>query len=273
MLRADPNGVEQAVAVSVKPWRDSRDGRVVIGFIPALDARHAVVAKSVPTEGGLGGLDIPRGATIVSVNQKPVSSFYDIVAEVRRWQGQPVTLQYRLDAQAEGGVTLSAALTEKRVSVQSVLVEAVPFKSLERLYQAKDPIDAISMGYHRTGTFIAQTYVTLRRLIGGLISPKNLMGPVGIITVSYQIVAKQPLVNYIYFLGLISATIAVINFLPVPPFDGGLIVLMLIEKIKGSALSERTQGLLAYAGWAFVLLLLIYVTFNDIVRSLSGFFS
>jgi regulator of sigma E protease len=273
VLRADPNGVEQAVAVSVKPWRDSRDGRVVIGFIPALDARHAVVAKSVPTEGGLGGLDIPRGATIVSVNQKPVSSFYDIVAEVRRWQGQPVTLQYRLDAQAEGGVTLSAALTEKRVSVQSVLVEAVPFKSLERLYQAKDPIDAISMGYHRTGTFIAQTYVTLRRLIGGLISPKNLMGPVGIITVSYQIVAKQPLVNYIYFLGLISATIAVINFLPVPPFDGGLIVLMLIEKIKGSALSERTQGLLAYAGWAFVLLLLIYVTFNDIVRSLSGFFS
>ena len=106
------------------------------------------------------------------------------------------------------------------------------------------------MGYRRTWTFIAQTYVTLTRLIGGLISPKNLMGPVGIITVSYQIVAQQPLVNYVYFLGLISATIAVINFLPIPPFDGGLIVLMLIEKVKGSALSERTQGILAYAGWA-----------------------
>ena len=105
------------------------------------------------------------------------------------------------------------------------------------------------MGYRRTWTFIAQTYVTLTRLIGGLISPKNLMGPVGIITVSYQIVAQQPLVNYIYFLGLISATIAVINFLPMPPFDGGLIVLMLIEKVKGSALSERTQGIVAYAGW------------------------
>jgi regulator of sigma E protease len=267
VLRADSNGVEQTLTVTVRPKRESGTGRVVIGFVPALDARHAVVAKTLTAEGGPGALEIPRGARIVSVNQKPVSSFYDVVAEVRRWQGQPVTLQYRLDEQAEGGVTLSATLTEKPVSVASVLAEPVPFKPLDRLYQAEDPVQAISMGYHRTGTFIAQTYITLKRLIGGLISPKNLMGPVGIITVSYQIVAQQPLVNYVYFLGLISATIAVINFLPIPPFDGGLIVLMLVEKIKGSALNERTQGILAYAGWAMVLVLLIYVTFNDIVRS------
>jgi len=151
--------------------------------------------------------------------------------------------------------------------VRAQLAEPVPFKQLERLYQAGNPVEAIGMGYRRTLGFIAQTYVTLTRLIGGLISPENLMGPVGIITLSYRIVADQPLVNYAYFLGLISATIAVINFLPIPPFDGGLIVLMLIEKVKGSALTERTQGIVAYAGWVLVLVLLVYVTFNDIVRS------
>jgi regulator of sigma E protease len=267
VLRADANGVERTLTVNVKPRRDPAQDRVVIGFVPTLDAAHAVVAKTVPTEGITGALDIPRGARILSVNQKPVSSFYDVIAEVRRWQGQPVTLQYRLDKQAEGGVTLPAALTGRPVDVGSVLAEPVPFKPMDRLYQAKDPLNAIGMGYRRTWTFVAQTYITLKRLIGGLISPKNLMGPVGIITVSYQIVAQQPLINYIYFLGLISATIAVINFLPIPPFDGGLIVLMLVEKVKGSALSERTQGILAYAGWALVLLLLIYVTYNDIYRS------
>ena len=266
VLRTDANGVERTVTLNVKPRRDSSGDRVVIGFVPTLDAAHAVVAKTVPAE-GTAALDIPRGARIVSVNQKAVTSFYDVIAEVQRWQGQPVTLQYRLDEQAEGGVTLPATLTGKPVSVASVLAEPVPFKPLDRLYQAKDPINALGMGYRRTWTFVAQTYITLKRLIGGLISPKNLMGPVGIITVSYQIVAQQPLINYIYFLGLISATIAVINFLPIPPFDGGLIVLMLIEKVKGSALSERTQGILAYAGWAMVLLLLIYVTYNDIYRS------
>jgi regulator of sigma E protease len=267
VLRMDANGVERTLTLNVQPRREVGTSRVVIGFVPSLDARHAVVAKTLPAGSGSAALDIPRGARIVSVNQKPVSSFYDVIAEVRRWQGQPVVLQYRLDDQAEGGVTLPATVTGKAPSVESILAEPVPFKPLDRLYQAKDPANAIGMGYRRTCTFIAQTYVTLARLFGRMISPRNLMGPVGIITVSYQIVAQQPLVNYIYFLGLISATIAVINFLPIPPFDGGLIVLMVIEKIKGSALSERTQGILAYVGWAMVLLLLVYVTFNDIVRS------
>jgi regulator of sigma E protease len=138
---------------------------------------------------------------------------------------------------------------------------------MEKLYQAKGPLDALGLGYRRTVMFIAQTYVTLKQLLSGLISPKYLMGPVGIITFSYQIVKEQPLVNYAYFLGLISATIAVLNFLPIPPFDGGLVVLMIIEKIRGTALSERAQGVVAYAGWAMILALLVYVTFNDIVRT------
>jgi regulator of sigma E protease len=268
VLRTDANGVEQVVALTVKPRYNAQEDRVVIGFIPSLDAAHAVVAKTISTEGGLPALEIPRGARIVAVNNEAVASFYDIIEKVRSWEGRPVTLEYQLDDRTRGGVTLPATLGANAITVESTLPdEFIPFKPLERLYQAKGPLDALSMGYRRTWGFIAQTYITLKRLIGGLISPKNLMGPVGIITVSYHIVSQQPLVNYAYFLGLISATIAVINFLPIPPFDGGLIVLMLIEKVKGSALTERTQGIVAYAGWVLVLLLLIYVTFNDIVRS------
>jgi regulator of sigma E protease len=267
VLRADANGVEQVVTVEVVPKRAPGTDRVLIGIAVALDAAHAVVADTVSVPNGPPALEIPRGARIVSVNGKPVSSFYEILAEIRRWEDRPVVLRYELDGDVEGGVTLPTARAQNAVTVESVLAEAIPFEPLARLYRARGPFHAIAMGYRRTGTFIAQTYITLKRLIGGLISPKNLMGPVGIITVSYQIVAEQPLVNYAYFLGLISATIAVINFLPMPPFDGGLVVLMLIEKIKGSALTERTQGVVAYAGWVLVLILLIYVTFNDIVRS------
>ncbi len=268
VLRADANGVEQTLEVTVTPRRDPQTDRVVIGFYPALDAEHAVVAKTISVEGGPPALEIPRGARIVSVNGKPVSSFYEVIGEIRRWEEQEVTLEYQLDGQAEGGVTLQTAQAREPITVGPDLPEElIPFKPVERLYRADSPIHALGMGYRRTWTFIAQTYVTLKQLIGGLISPKNLMGPVGIITVSYRIVAEQPLVNYAYFLGLISATIAVINFLPLPPFDGGLIVLMLVEKVKGSALNERTQGIVAYAGWVLVLVLLIYVTFNDIVRS------
>jgi regulator of sigma E protease len=267
VLRTDPNGRERVLTVTVQPRRDPKTDRVVIGFLPALDARHAIVAKTISIPGGPAALEIPRGARILSVNGRPVSSFYDVLAEVRRQEGQAVTLEYQLDNEARGGVTLPATRGPEAVSMKSELAESVPVEPLERLYQATGPANALGMGYRRTWTFIAQTYITLKRLLGGLISPKNLMGPVGIITFSYRIVAEQPLVNYAYFLGLISATIAVINFLPLPPFDGGLVILMLIEKVKGSALSERTQGIVAYAGWVMVLILLVYVTFNDIVRS------
>ena len=155
----------------------------------------------------------------------------------------------------------------------ATLAETLPFEALERLYKADSPVEAIKMGYRRTIVFVAQTYVTLKRLVAGLISPKLLMGPVGIVVSSYQIVEGRPLVYYAYFLGLISASIAVLNLMPMPPFDGGLIVLMLVEKIKGSPLSEKAQGALAYAGWVIVGTLLLYVTFNDVLRTVRSFFS
>jgi regulator of sigma E protease len=99
------------------------------------------------------------------------------------------------------------------------------------------------------------------------------MGPVGILAFSYKIVSDQPFVYYVYFLGLISASLAVLNFLPMPPLDGGLTLLLLIEKIKGSAISVRTQEIIAYLGWGMVGTLLLYVTFNDIGRLIFGFFS
>jgi regulator of sigma E protease len=58
----------------------------------------------------------------------------------------------------------------------------------------------------------------------------------------------------------------VFNFLPLLPFDGGHIVLLLVEKIKGSALSERTQGIIAYVGVVFIIVLFLYLTLNDIVN-------
>jgi regulator of sigma E protease len=265
VLRADANGVEREMTVTVTPKPDKETGRVVIGFAPALDAKHAVVADTIAVAGGPAKLDIPRGARIVSVNDTPVSSFYDVIQQVRHWENRPVMLRYQVPGGPEGGVVLPAP--HGPPVVESSLAEPLPVAPLEQLYLATGPLNAISMGYRQTVVFIEQTYVTLKQLLSGLLSPKLLMGPVGIITFSYRIVAEQPLINYAYFLGLISATIAVLNFLPIPPFDGGLVVLMIVEKIRGVALSERAQGIVAYAGWAMVLVLLVYVTFNDIVRT------
>ncbi len=271
VLRTDPNtGREEPVALTVTPRLDARIKRVVIGFIPTLDVAHTVVAATVALPGGPPKLDIPRGARITAVNGRRVANYYDIIREVRHADAQPVTLEYRQDGAAEGGVTLAPAVAQLPIRFDPQMAAVVPFQPLDRLYRADGLGHALKMGYRRTGMFIGQTYVTLQRLVSGLLSPRLLMGPVGIMVASYQIVSEQSPVYYAYFLGLISASIAVLNLLPIPPFDGGLIVLMLVEKGRGSALSEKTQSVLATTGWVLVLFLLLYVTFFADLMRLMG---
>ena len=267
VLRTGDDGAEHIVTVTVVPKRQAGSDRVMIGVGITYDLERTVVAGTLSPDEGQAALEIPAGAAITAVDGVPVSNFFDIAREIRKYTGQRITIDYRLDEQVAGAVSMDVPGEEDSYVVKSYFADLIPFKPYERTYKANGPVDAVVMGYRKTVMFVAQTYVTLRRLIGGLVSPKDLMGPVGIMTLSYRIVAERPFVYYVYFLGLISAAIAVFNFLPLPPLDGGLVVLLLVEKIKGSALSERVQAIVAYAGWTLIGTLILYVTFNDIVRS------
>ena len=269
VLRTDPNGIEERLSINVRPKRkkDDEDAKIGIAFNNRYDSEHPIVAETITVENGPAKLKIDRGALITAVDGVAVSNFYDVIREIRKYSNERITINYRLNEQVAGDVFLEVGNSEDLIAVKTTLAEIIPFEILERTYKAAGPVDAVMMGYKKTVMFIAQTYVTLRRLIGGLVSPKDLMGPVGIITLSYRIVADRPFIYYVYFLGLISSAIAVFNFLPLPPLDGGLCVLLVVEKIKGSALSERVQAIIAYSGWTLIGSLILYVTFNDIVRN------
>ena len=267
VLRIGKNGVEEELVVSVVPRRLRGTKRVQIGAALALDAERPVVGKTIAIEGGPEELGIREGALITAVDGVPVSNFYDIIREIRRYPGQRVTIDWRLNEEVAGNAVLDVDSGGESITVKTIFAESVPFDDLKRLYKAGNPIGAVGMGYKKTLMFITQTYLTLRRLVGRDVSPKSLIGPVGILAASYTLVSERPFVYYVYFLGLISACIAVVNFLPLPPLDGGLVVLLLVEKVKGSALSERTQGVIAYAGWVLIAGFFLYITFNDVVRT------
>ena len=272
VLRQDADGTERQLSLTVTPRRQKGNDRVMIGFLPALDMERPVIAATIAAEGGPGQLDIPRGAVITAVDGAAVATFYDVIREIRRYPdpGQNttlITIDWRLDAETAGNVAVNVQSGSGFITVVADLPDYIPFDRLERKFKAGGPVDAVVMGYRKTLMFVAQTYVTLKRLIGGLVSPKNLMGPLGIISMSYKIVDRQPFIYYVYFLGLINAVIAVFNFLPLPPLDGGLVVLLLVEKVRGAAFSEKVQAAIAYTGWILILALFLYVTFNDIVRT------
>ncbi|HOJ74863.1 MAG TPA: RIP metalloprotease RseP [Phycisphaerae bacterium] len=132
--------------------------------------------------------------------------------------------------------------------------------------QETNPLKASLIGMRKTWYFIEQVYMTMQRMvIDRSMSMDQVSGPVGILQMgSHFAAAGMP--QLLYFLALISANLAVINFLPLPIMDGGIFVFLLIEKIKGSPLSMRIQVATQLIGLALIIGIFLYVTLQDIQK-------
>ena len=99
----------------------------------------------------------------------------------------------------------------------------------------------------------------------GSVSYKNMMGPVGIFNAGRAFAYKG---NdwLIWFLAMISANLAVVNFLPIPIVDGGLFTFLIVEKIQGKPLGAKTQSIAQVVGLAIILSVFLLVTYQDIAR-------
>jgi len=248
----------------VKPVKDDR--RFVVGIIAGLDVEHSVVAKTIKAAEGLELPAIPSGAEIISIDNEKVLNFYDVIRVMKASQGRQIKVKYRIADSDEIGFVVFKVPEGEAVGISSYLADNVPFKPLEKLFRATGPIDAVAVGCQKTFVFIVQTYMTLKGLILRTISPKSLMGPVGIIAASSRIIAEREFIMYFYFMGLISACLTVVNFLPLPILDGGLVVMLIIEKIKGSPVHTKVQEWLTYAGLVIIGALFVMITYNDIIR-------
>jgi len=134
------------------------------------------------------------------------------------------------------------------------------------LLKGENALDAVWIGLHKTYYFIRMVYRTMERMIfSRSVSVEQMSGPLGIIDIGGQI-ARTGLVQFLFFLAMISANLAVINFLPLPIVDGGLMVFLIIEKIKGSPVSIRIQVATQMIGLFLIVGAFLFVTYQDAVR-------
>ena len=124
---------------------------------------------------------------------------------------------------------------------------------------------AIQFTYKKTISIFKQMAVTVGYLFTGGISISQLSGPVGI----FSIVGDQSsagIMNIIYLVAFLSINVGFINLLPLPAFDGGHILFIIIEKIKGSPVNPETENKIHTIGLFLLMLLMVVITFNDILR-------
>lgn len=132
--------------------------------------------------------------------------------------------------------------------------------------QGKNVVDAMWIGLHKTYYFILQVYEYMNRMIvSRSVSAESMSGPLGIVDTGGKL-ARAGLVDFLFFLAIISANLAVINFLPLPIVDGGLMVFLIIEKIKGSPVSLKVQIATQAIGIFLIIGAFLFVTYNDVIR-------
>lgn len=125
--------------------------------------------------------------------------------------------------------------------------------------------NAVKYAFTKTYALMRQLVITLKELFTGGVGVKELSGPVGIFQAVDQ-TKSTGFANLFYLLALLCINVGFINLIPFPAFDGGRILFLIIEKIKGKPIKAETENLIHNIGFFILLALIIYVTFNDILR-------
>ncbi|HEX8523860.1 MAG TPA: site-2 protease family protein [Tepidisphaeraceae bacterium] len=266
--------------VEMKVLRDGREV-VVTGLTPnvkvaedryglhvalSYDDRHAVVA-GVQDKTAAAAAGISNGTQITAINGQPVQSWFDVkrlIADAKSNAPLKVTAQT-----PTGEKTFDLALNNETIASIGgyKLSHSLQLHDRVEPRKAPNPLVAASWGATETRDFVLQFYLTLHRMFQGRVSYKNMMGPVGIFNAGRHFAIKG---NdwLIWFLSMISANLAVVNFLPIPIVDGGLFLFLIIEKIQGRPLSPKTQSIAQVVGLAIIVGVFLLVTYNDVTHNL-----
>lgn len=134
-----------------------------------------------------------------------------------------------------------------------------------RLQKAENVGEALGMGLRRTWRTIRVIYQTLYATVFRQISAKTMSGPLSIANASYKIVGMD-MWQFIIFIAMININLAIVNFLPVPVLDGGHMVFLIYEKLRGKPPPDKVVEWSLYAGLGMILLLMIFVISLDVRR-------
>ncbi len=126
--------------------------------------------------------------------------------------------------------------------------------------------NAIKYAFVQFGSYFKQIILTFKYLFTGRLGLNNLSGPVGIYSVVGEVAKENALVNLCALTALLSVNVGFLNIMPFPAFDGGRILFLIIEKIKGKPVNPKVENTVNTVGFALLMLLVIVVTISDIIK-------
>ena len=234
-------------------------------FLPVIDK----VQKGYPAETA----GFKAGDRVVKINDREIDTWFDMVDIVSRSPGKSLDFVVK-----RGEETLKLKITPKEEEIKGPDGKTMKIGRIGvmktsgsplQLIKGKRLIDAPWLGLvatYRMSVFIVDT---VKMLIAGDVSLKNIAGPGTIISESGK-AASAGVLPYLMFMALLSVNLGILNLLPIPILDGGHLMFYLIEALRGEPLKEKTMVVIQRIGLAILIALMAFAIYNDIVRFISG---
>ncbi len=239
------------------PSPDSQ-GDQILGLVP----RQEVVIEAIDPGSAAAKAGMQAGDRIVAVNRIPILDPTTLVKAIHASAGKPVNLTVQRKQQA---LTLTVAPktevqgNQREYRIGVALSSGVHFVSLSFPEAFKESLRSNQ-----------QSSLLILDLLGKLVAHRasisSLQGPIGIATLTGEAVRQPTLVPLVWITSMISLNLGILNLLPIPVLDGGMILFLLIEGLLRRDLSLRVKERVYQMGAAFLLILMTVVVYNDIIR-------
>ncbi|PVZ85363.1 zinc metallopeptidase RseP [Serratia sp. S1B] len=267
-----PFGSSQAVikTLDLRHWSfepDKEDPVRSLGMIPRGPQIESVLTEvQVGSAAQKAGLQV--GDRIVKVGGEPLDRWESLVKQIVNSPGKPLVLEIE-----RNGNPLSLTLIpdtksvskDKSVGFAGIFPKVLPLPDEYKTIRQYGPFSALYQAGDKTWQLMHLTVSMLGKLITGDVKLNNLSGPISIAQ-GAGASAGVGFVYYVMFLALISVNLGIINLFPLPVLDGGHLLFLAIEKLKGGPVSERVQDYSYRIGSILLVLLMGLALFNDFSR-------
>jgi regulator of sigma E protease len=226
------------------------------------------VVGEVVADGPAAAAGMLPGDRVLRADGVQMPLWMDWVDHVRARAGQAIEIDFERDGETLQAVIVPERATdEKGVDIGRVgLAVAIPDMPPEMVRKfARGPVESLGAAVVRTWDLSVFTLKSIKKMLQGLISPKNLSGPITIAKVATDS-AKSGLESYISFLALLSVSLAVLNLLPIPVLDGGHLLFYTIELLARRPVPEKIQAVGYQLGLFMVLGIMLLALYNDFTR-------
>lgn len=233
--------------LGIRPWR------------PQVPARLAHLDESGPA--AAAGLRL--GDHLLSLDGQPVGDWADWVRAIQQRPGEAVRVGFERDGLVQ---ELSITLAERgQTGYLGAGVAAGEWPAQMLREERFGPVAGLLEGARRTWSMTLLTLDSLKKMLLGELSVKNLSGPITIAKVAGAS-AQSGLGDFLHFLAYLSISLGVLNLLPIPVLDGGHLLFYLVELVRGRPLSERVQTWGMQIGISLVIGVMLLALFNDLGR-------